>query len=144
MHPRAIEVLPSTPRIPAVVRISRRMTGMGLAFLGIAIGIVATWYAAWSVFLLVVPILLFAAVTYRGVANESNVSIERGYVFVYPKIMGTGGLELWYESICKPKKVKVEEDAVLLSSGGSQLRIVFHSKTDRASFISEVSGLLNR
>ena len=115
---------------------------MVLASLGILIVVAAAWYAAWSVFLLVVPALLLAAVTYRGVSNESNVSIERGYVFVYPKVMGTGGLELWYESICKPKKVKVEGEAVLVSSGGSQLRIVFEDEGTKEFFVAEVSNLV--
>ena len=137
-------MLPSTPRIPAVVRISRRTAGTVLAFIGIAIGVAAAWYASWSAFLLVVPVLLLAAVTYRGVSNESNVSIERGYVFVYPKDMGTGGLELWYESICKPKRVSVEGEAVLVSSGGSRLRIVFEDEGTKESFVSEVSGMIKR
>ena len=64
---------------------------MALSLVGLAMEAVAAWYAAWSASLLVVPVLLLAAVTYRGVSNESNVSIERGYVFVYPKVMGTGG-----------------------------------------------------
>ena len=127
-----------------MVRISRRTAATVLAFNGIAIGVAAAWYAAWSAFLLVVPVLLLAAVTYRGVSNESNVSIERGYVFVYPKVMGTGGLELWYESICKPKRVSVEGEAVLVSSGGSRLRIVFEDEGTKESFVSEVSGLIKR
>jgi len=53
-------------------------------------------------------------------------------------------VELWQEAICKPKAIKEEGDVVLVSSGGSQLRIVFENQTEKASFISEVSGLLKR
>jgi hypothetical protein len=97
--------------------------------------------ASIGILALVLPL---AGVTYRGVSNESNISIARGYVFVYPKKMGTGGLELWFESTCKPKKVKVEGDAVLVSSGGSQLRIVFENEGTKEFFVSEVSGLVKR
>ena len=61
---------------------------------------------------------------------------------MFPKVMGTGGLELWYESICKPKKVRVEGDAVLVSSGGSQLRMVFENEARNEFFVSEVTGII--
>jgi len=53
-------------------------------------------------------------------------------------------VELWQEAICKPRAIKVEGDAVLVSSGGSLLRIVFENEIEKASFISEISGLLRR
>ena len=94
-------MLESEPKIPAVVRISRKRAGAVLAFFGIVIGGGAAGYgsliAAFSLDAIVLPL---AAVTYHGLSNESNVSIERGHVFVYPKVMGTGGLELWYGAIC--------------------------------------------
>jgi len=136
-------VLKSTPGLPAVVKISRRMTGLVLASLGVIIGVIAGWYAGWvaglSLFLL---LLVFGVLSYSGSSSESNVSIERGYVFVYPKRMNTGGVELWQEAICKPRAVNVEGDAVLVSSRWSQLRIVFENETQKASFVSEASGLL--
>jgi hypothetical protein len=130
-------------KLPAVVRISRKMAGIVLASLGIAIGVVAAWYADWVASIgLLALILALAVVTYRGVSNDSNVSVARGYVFVYPKNMSTGGLELWFESICKPRAVKEKGDAVLVSSGGSELRIVFENESTKSFFMSEVSGLL--
>lgn len=136
-------MLASEPKIPAVVRISRKRAGVVLAFLGIVIGVVAAWYGSLIAFFSLDAIVLpLAAVTYHGLSNESNVSIERGHVFVYPKVMGTGGLELWYEAICKPKKVRVEGDAVLVSSGGSQLRIVFENEGTKEFFVSEVTGII--
>jgi hypothetical protein len=137
-------VIESSPGFPAVVKVSRKMAGIVLGSLGVVIGVGAGWYAGWVTgFLLLLPFLVFAVLSYSGLSNESNVSIARGYVFVYPKRMNTGGVELWQEAICKPKTIKEEGDAVLVSSGGSQLRIVFENETERASFISEVSGLLS-
>lgn len=56
--------------------------------------------------------------------------------------MSTGGVELWQEAICRPKKVTVEGEAVLVSSGGSQLRIVFENEGTKELFVSEVSDLV--
>jgi len=118
---------------------------MVLASLGVVIGGVAGWYAGWVAgSILFVLFLVFGVLSYSGLSNESNVSIARGYVFVYPKLMKTGGVELWQEAICKPRAIKVEGDAVLVSSGGSLLRIVFENEIEKASFISEISGLLRR
>ena len=61
---------------------------------------------------------------------------------MYPKVMGTGGLELWYQAICKPKKVRLEGDAVLDSSGGSQQMIVFENAGTKEFFVSEVTGII--
>ena len=136
-------MLASEPKIPAVVRISRKRAGAILASLGIVIGVVAAWYGSLIAFLSLDAILLpLAAVTYHGLSNESNVSIERGHVFVYPKVMGTGGLELWFESICKPKKIRVEGDAGLVSSGVSELRIVFENEGTKELFVSEVTDII--
>jgi len=135
----------SSPGFPAVVKISRKMTGMVLASLGVVIGGVAGWYVGWVAgSMLLVLFLVFGVLSYSGLSSDSNVSVARGHVFVYPKLMKTGGEELWREAICKPKAIKEEGDAVLVSSGGSQLRIVFENETDRTSFIVEVSGLLKR
>ena len=135
----------SSPGFPAVVKISRKMTGMVLASFGVVIGGVAGWYVGWVAgSMLLVLFLVFGVLSYSGLSSDSNVSVARGHVFVYPKLMKTGGEELWREAICKPKAIKEEGDAVLVSSGGSQLRIVFENETDRTSFIVEVSGLLKR
>ena len=136
-------MLASEPKLPGVVRISRKWAGVVLASLGVIAGIVIGVNAGWlSSFLLWALVLPLSAVTYHGVSNESNVSIERGHVFVYPKVMGTGGLEFWFESISKPKRVKVEGDAVLVSSGGCQLRIVFENEGTKEFFVSEVTGII--
>jgi hypothetical protein len=138
-------VIESSPGFPAVVKISRRRTGMVLVSLGVVIGGVADWYTGWVAgSFLFALFLVFGVLSYSGLSSESNVSVGRGYVFVYPKLMKTGGVELWQEAICKPKRIKEEGDVVLVSSGGSQLRIVFENQTEKASFISEVSGLLKR
>ena len=138
-----MKMLPSTPGLPAVVRISRRKTGVAIAFLAAVIGVAAAWYANWAAFFGLLALMLpLAAVTYRGVSNDSNVSVARGYVFVYPMVMGTGGLELWFESTCKPRAIKEKGDAVLVSSRWSELKIVFENESLKAGFVSEVSGLL--
>lgn len=80
---------------------------MILASLGIVIGVVAAWYAEWGASIgLVALVLALAAVTYRGVSSESNVSAARGHVFVYPKKMNTGGLEIWFESTASQRQSK--------------------------------------
>ena len=136
-------MIASSPGFPAVVKISRKKTGEVLASLGVVMGVVLGWYAGWVPgFLLFVPFLVFAVLSYSGLSSESNVSIARGHVFVYPKLMKTGGEELWREAICKPKAIKEEGDAVLVSSTWSQLRIVFQNEMERTSFITEVSGLV--
>jgi len=118
---------------------------MVLASLGVIVGGVAGWYAGWVAgSLLFVLFLVFGVLSYSGLSSESNVSVARGYVFVYPKLMKTGGEELWRETICKPKAIKEEGEEVLVSSGGSQLRIVFENETEKTSFILEVSSLLKR
>jgi hypothetical protein len=135
--------LSTTPGLPAVVKICRKKTGMVLASVGVVIGGVAGWYADWlAALMLFLLFLILAVVTYSGVSHDSKVSIARGYVFVYPEPMSTGGLELWFEAICKPRAVKEEGDAVLVSSRWSQLRIMFENETSKESFIAEVSGLL--
>jgi hypothetical protein len=138
-------MMESSPGFPAVVRISRRRSGVVLASLGVVIGVVAGWYAGWvaglSLFLL---FFVFGVLSYFGLSSEANVSIARGYIFVYPKQMKTGGVELWQEATCKPRAMEEEGDAVLVRSGGSQLRIVFDDETQKAAFMAEVSGLLKR
>ena len=85
--------------------------------------------------------LVVAFLFYSGVSRESNVSVARGYVFVYPKTIGTETTAL-SESICKPRAIKEERDAVLVISRWSELRIVFQNETLRASFIADVSNLI--
>jgi hypothetical protein len=134
--------LRTTPGIPAVVRVSRKKIGVIWAFLGV-LGAVVFWQAVWVVSLIFLGVMLSVAVLfYSGVSRESNVSIARGRIFVYPKTIGNETTAL-SESVCKPIAIKEQGDAVLVFSRWSQLRIVFQNETARTSFISEVSGLLN-
>ena len=108
----------------------------------VVVGWQGGWVAGWLTTLVFLPITLVLAVLfYSGVSRESNVSVARGYVFVYPRTIGNETTAL-SESTCKPEAVREEGDAVLVFSRWSQLRIVFQSETERASFVSEVSGLL--
>jgi len=126
-----------------VVKISRKKIGVVLAFLGV-LGAVAFWQGAWWASLIFLGVILAVAVLfYSGVSRESNVSVARGRVFVYPRTMGNGTTAV-LESICKPQAIKEEGDAVLVFSRWSQLRIIFQNEAERTSFISEVSGLLKR
>jgi len=133
--------LETTPGIPAVVKISRKKLGVIWAFFGV-VGAAAFWQAAWGISLIFLGVMLFVAVLfYSGVTRESNVSVARGYVFVYPRKIGneTTGLS---ESTCKPKAIKEQGDAVLVISRWSELKVVFQNESLRASFVSEVSGLV--
>ena len=135
----------TTPGIPATVRVSRKKIGVVFALLGVLAEVVGWWggwVAGWLTTLVFLPIMLVLAVLfYSGVSRESNVSVARGYVFVYPRTIGNETTAL-SESTCKPESIKEEGDAVLVSSRWSQMRIVFQNETERTSFISEVSGLV--
>jgi len=85
--------------------------------------------------------LLLAVLFYFGISRESNVSVARGRVFVYPKKIGIENTAL-SESICRPESIKEVGDAVLVFSRWSELRIVFQNETLRATFMSEVSSLV--
>jgi len=134
--------LRTTPGLPAVVKVSRKKIGVVWAFLGV-LEAVAFWGAGWwASFIFLGVMLPLAVLFYSGVSRESSVSIARGYVFVYPRTIGNKTTAL-SESICKPEAIKEEGNAVLVFSRSSQLRLVFQNETERTSFISEVSGLLN-
>jgi hypothetical protein len=135
--------LKTTPGIPAVVKISRKKIGVIWAFIGVLGGIVLGWQAGWPWSLLFLAIMLSLAVLfYSGKSRESNVLVARGRVFVYPKTIGNE--TTWVsESVCKPRAIKEEGDAVRVSGGWSELRIVFQNESLKASFVSEVSALLN-
>jgi hypothetical protein len=134
--------LRTTPGLSAVVKVSRKKIGVILAFLGV-LGGVAFWQSAWWASLIFLGAMLSVAVLfYSGVSRESNVSVARGRVFVYPKTIGNETTAL-SESICKPEAIREEGNAVLVFSRWSQLRIVFQNETEKTSFVSEVSALLN-
>ena len=125
-----------------MVKVSRKKIGVILAFLGV-LGGVAFWQSAWWASLIFLGAMLSVAVLfYSGVSRESNVSVARGRVFVYPKTIGNETTAL-SESICKPEAIREEGNAVLVFSRWSQLRIVFQNETEKTSFVSEVSALLN-
>jgi hypothetical protein len=125
-----------------VVKVSRKRIGVIWAFLGV-LGGVAFWPSEWWASLIFLGVMLSVAVLfYSGVSRESNVSVARGRVFVYPKMMGNKTTAL-SESICKPEAIKEEGNAVLVFSGWSQLSIVFQNEREKAFFVSEVSGLLS-
>ena len=125
-----------------MVKVSRKKVGVIWAFLGVLGAFLAGWGGAWPVsFIFLGTMLAVAFLFYSGVSRESNVSVARGYVFVYPKTIGNRTTAL-YESFCKPEALKEVGDAVLVLSRWSELRIVFQNATLRASFIAEVSGLL--
>ena len=132
----------TTPGLPAVVKVSRKKVGVIWACLGVIGGVVAGWQAGWpwSVVLLVIMLPL-AALFYSGISRESNVSVARGRVFVYPATIGNETTAL-SESVCTPEAIKEEGDAVLILSKWSELRIVFQNESLKASFVSEVSALL--
>jgi len=134
--------LRTTPGLPAVVKISRKKIGVIWAFLGILAGVVAGWGAGWPWSIIFLGVMLpLAVLFYSGRTRESNVSIARGRVFVYPRTIGNETTAL-SESICKPVAIKEVGDAVLVLSRWSELRIVFQNETQRASFIAEVSSLV--
>jgi hypothetical protein len=139
--------LRTTPGIPATVRVSRKKIGVVFALIGafaVVVGWWGGWVAGWLTTLVFLPIMLVLAVLfYSGVSRESNVSVARGYVSVYPRTIGNETTAL-SESTCKPESVKEEGDVVLVFSRWSQLRIVFQDETEKASFISEVSALVKR
>ena len=132
----------TTPGIPAVVKVSRKKIGVIWAFIGV-LGAAAFWRVEWGISLIFLGVMLpLAVLFYSGVSRESNVSVARGRVFVYPKTIGNETTAV-SESICKPEAIREVGDAVLVFSRWSQLRIVFQNETERTSFMSEVSGLLN-
>jgi len=125
-----------------VVKVSRKKIGVIWAFLGV-LGAAAFWQVEWVISLIFLGVMLpLAVLFYSGVSRESNVSVARGRVFVYPKAIGNETTAV-SESICKPEAIREVGDAVLVFSRWSQLRIVFQNETERTSFMSEVSGLLN-
>jgi len=125
-----------------VVKVSRKKIGVIWAFLGV-LGAAAFWQVEWVISLIFLGVMLpLAVLFYSGVSRESNVSVARGRVFVYPKTIGNETTAI-SESICKPEAIREVGDAVLVFSRWSQLRIVFQNETERTSFMSEVSGLLN-
>ena len=125
-----------------MVKVSRKKIGVIWAFLGV-LGAAAFWQVEWVISLIFLGVMLpLAVLFYSGVSRESNVSVARGRVFVYPKTIGNETTAI-SESICKPEAIREVGDAVLVFSRWSQLRIVFQNETERTSFMSEVSGLLN-
>jgi hypothetical protein len=137
-----LKQLRTTPGIPAVVKVSRKKIGVIWGFLGV-LGAVAFWQGAWWASLIFLGAMLSVAVLfYFGVSRESNVSVARGYVSVYPRTIGNETTAV-SESTLKPEAIKEVGGAVLVFSRWSQLRIVFQNDMERASFISEVSGLLS-
>jgi hypothetical protein len=115
---------------------------MTWAFLGVLGGVIAGWGAGWPWSIVFFGIMLpLAVLFYSGVSRESNVSIARGRVFVYPKTIGNETTAL-SESVCKPEAIKEVGNAVLVLSRWSELRIVFQDESLKASFMSEASGLL--
>ena len=132
----------TTPGLPAVVKVSRKKIGVIWAFLGVFGGVVAGGQAGWPWSVVFLGIMLpLAVLFYSGISRESNVSIARGRVFVYPRTIGNETTAI-SESICKPEAIKEEGGAVLVLSRWSELRIVFQNETEKGSFVSEVSGLL--
>ena len=138
---KSMKSLRTTPGLPAVVKVSRKKIGVIWAFLGV-LEAIAFWGAGWWASVLFLGVMLpLGVLFYTGVSRESSVSIARGHVFVYPRTVGNKTTAL-SESVCRPEGVKEDGDAVLVFSRWSQLRIVFQNETIRASFVSEVSGLL--
>lgn len=132
----------TTPGLPAVVRISRRKIGGAWAFLGVLGGVALGWSSGWPLALVWLGIMLpLAALFYSGVSRDSNVRIDRGLVFAYPRKIGNETTALT-SSTCKPRAIKEEGDAVLVLGGWSELRIVFQNESVRSAFVSEVSGLV--
>jgi hypothetical protein len=132
----------TTPGLPAVVKISRKKLGVSWALLGVLGALLAGWWGAWLMsFIFLAVMSLLAVLFYFGISRESNVSVTRGRVFVYPKKIGIENTAL-SESICRPEAIKEVGDVVLVFSRWSELRIVFQNETLRASFMSEVSSLV--
>jgi hypothetical protein len=125
-----------------VVRISRKKVGVVWALLGVLGAFLAGWGGAWPISLVFLGIMsVVALLFYSGVSRESNVSVARGRVFVYPRTIGNETTAL-SESVCDPEAIKEEGDAVFVLSSWSELRIVFQNESQKASFVSEVRTLL--
>lgn len=130
-----------------MVKVSRKKIGVIFALLGV-LGTAAFLAGGRGIAdvvgsLIFLGVMLSLAVLFSsGVSRESNVSVARGHVFVYPRTIGNETTAL-SESTCKPVAVKREGDAVLVSSRWSQLRILFENEADKTFFIAEVSGLVN-